>query len=80
MQGLGAAVHNVDKGRVPVLIFSGASPHSGQGELKGSKNEWPMWGQDIPDQAAIVRQYMRYTTQCMSAKTIAKVTLRALQL
>ncbi|THH31620.1 hypothetical protein EUX98_g2570 [Antrodiella citrinella] len=78
-QSLGAAVHNADKGRVPVLVFSGAPPHSAQGELKGSKNEWPMWGQDVPDQSAIVRQYMRYTAQVMSAKTIAKVTLRALQ-
>ncbi|TCD66856.1 hypothetical protein EIP91_000810 [Steccherinum ochraceum] len=78
-QGLGAAVHNADKGRVPILVFSGAAPHSGQGEHKGSKNEWPMWGQDVPDQAAIVRQYMRYTAQFMSAKTVAKTTLRALQ-
>ncbi|EKM48376.1 uncharacterized protein PHACADRAFT_54951, partial [Phanerochaete carnosa HHB-10118-sp] len=54
-QALAGAVHNVDRGRTPVLIFAGMSPFSGQGELKGSKNEWPMWPQDIPDQAAIVR-------------------------
>ncbi|KAK7689976.1 hypothetical protein QCA50_006616 [Cerrena zonata] len=78
-QALAAAVHNVDRSRTPVLIFAGASPFSGQGELKGSKNEWPMWLQDIPDQAAIVRQYMRYTAQIQSGKTAAKVIMRALQ-
>ncbi|KAH8082432.1 thiamine diphosphate-binding protein [Cristinia sonorae] len=78
-QGLGAAVHNADKGRVPVIVFSGMSPQSAHGEMKGGKNEWPMWGQDIPDQAAIVRQYMRYTAQFASPKTAAKLTLRGIQ-
>lgn len=45
LQALAGAVHNVDRGRVPVIIFAGMSPHSGQGEMKGSKNEWPMWPQ-----------------------------------
>ncbi|KAI0952793.1 hypothetical protein AcW1_007184 [Taiwanofungus camphoratus] len=44
-QALAGAVHNVDKGQTPVLIFAGASPFTVSGELKGSKNEWPMWGQ-----------------------------------
>lgn len=35
---------------------------------------------DVPDQTAIVRQYMRYTTQIMSGKNVAKVVMRALQL
>ncbi|KAI0345509.1 thiamine diphosphate-binding protein [Trametopsis cervina] len=79
-QGLGGAVHNVDRGRVPVIIFSGMSPFSAQGEHKGSKNEWPMWVQDVPDQASIVRQYMRYTTQIMSGKSAAKIVMRAHQI
>ena len=35
---------------------------------------------DAPDQAAIVRQYMRYTAQVMSGKNVAKVVMRALQM
>ena len=35
---------------------------------------------DVPDQSAIVRQYMRYTSQIQSGKTAAKVIMRALQL
>lgn len=45
VQALAGAVHNVDRTNTPVLIFSGASPFSSQGELIGSKNEWPMWVQ-----------------------------------
>lgn len=32
-----------------MLIFAGMSPFSANGELKGSKNEWPMWLQGIAD-------------------------------
>lgn len=35
---------------------------------------------DVPDQPAIVRQYMRYTAQILSVKNVPKVVMRALQL
>ena len=35
---------------------------------------------DVPDQPAIVRQYMRYTGQIHSGKNAAKVIMRALQM
>ncbi|KAI0350188.1 thiamine diphosphate-binding protein [Trametes cingulata] len=79
-QGLAGAVHNVDRGRTPVLIFAGAAPQSSDKRLKGTKNEWPMWLQDVPDQPSIVRQYMRYTVQLQSGKNAAKMVLRALQI
>jgi DNA-directed RNA polymerase subunit N (RpoN/RPB10) len=34
---------------------------------------------DVPDQSAIVRQYMRYTAQINSGKNAAQVVRRALQ-
>ncbi|KAM5541140.1 hypothetical protein V8D89_005069 [Ganoderma adspersum] len=79
-QGLGGAVHNVDRGHTPVLIFAGHAPHSSDRRLKGTKNEWPMWHQDVPDQPSIVRQYMRYTAQIQSGKNARQVVLRALQI
>ncbi|KAI0671221.1 thiamine diphosphate-binding protein [Trametes maxima] len=79
-QGLAGAVHNVDRGRTPVLIYAGAAPQSSDNRLKGTKNEWPMWLQDVPDQPSIVRQYMRYTAQIQSGKNAAKMVLRALQI
>lgn len=38
-QGLGAAVHNISKGRIPVFIFAGTSPITMEGEEVGSRNE-----------------------------------------
>ncbi|KAI0823257.1 thiamine diphosphate-binding protein [Trametes gibbosa] len=79
-QGLAGAVHNVDRGHTPVLIFAGAAPQSSDLRIKGTKNEWPMWLQDVPDQPSIVRQYMRYTTQIQSGKNAARMVMRALQI
>ncbi|KAH9924660.1 thiamine pyrophosphate enzyme, N-terminal TPP binding domain-containing protein [Epithele typhae] len=79
-QGLASAVHNVDRGRTPVFIFAGAAPQSSDARLKGTKNEWPMWLQDVPDQPSIVRQYMRFTSQIQSAKNAGPMIMRALQI
>ncbi|KAF9559714.1 thiamine diphosphate-binding protein [Agrocybe pediades] len=79
-QALAGAVHNVDRSRTPVLIYAGASAISSDGQAKGSRNEWIMWLQDIPDQSAIVRQYMRHTSQIGSAKTVESSVKRALQI
>jgi len=59
-QSLGGAVHNAAKGRIPVLIFAGASPFTQEGELPGSRNEFIQWIQDVHDQRGLVRGYMRY--------------------
>ncbi|KIY63003.1 Thiamin diphosphate-binding protein [Cylindrobasidium torrendii FP15055 ss-10] len=79
-QSLGGAVHNVDRSRTPVVIYAGASPFSLSGELRGSRNEWIMWPQDIPDQAAIVRQYMRFTGHIQSPRTVYDTVNRAVQI
>lgn len=79
-QALAGAIHNVDRGQTPVLIYAGASAFTSNGELKGSRNEWIMWIQDIPDQAAIVRQYMRHTAQINSSHDVAEVVKRSLQI
>ena len=46
-QGLAGAIHNVDRGHAPVLIYAGAAPQSSDGRIKGTKNEWPMWLQGV---------------------------------
>ena len=52
-QALAGAVHNAAKGRIPVFIFAGASPITQEGELKGSRNEFIQWIQDVHDQLGI---------------------------
>ncbi|KAF8649006.1 hypothetical protein AX16_006120 [Volvariella volvacea WC 439] len=79
-QALAGAIHNVDRSRTPVLIFAGASAFSSEREHRGTRNEWIVWLQDIPDQSAIVRQYMRYTSQFHSGATIPQVVRRSLQI
>ncbi|KAJ7224108.1 thiamine pyrophosphate enzyme, N-terminal TPP binding domain-containing protein [Mycena pura] len=79
-QAMAGAIHNVDRGRAPVLIYAGASPVSSLGEMRGTRNEWILSVQDVPDQAAIVRQYMRFTSQIASGKVAAQVINRSLQI
>jgi acetolactate synthase-1/2/3 large subunit len=78
-QALGGAVHNAAKGRVPVLIVAGASPYTQEGELRGSRNEFIQWLQDVHDQRGIVRQYMRYDAEIRSGRNLKQMVSRALQ-
>lgn len=79
-QNLGGSVHNAAKGRVPVLIFAGASPYTQEGELAGSRNEHIHWIQDVFDQRGIVREYMKYDNEIRTGKNVKQLVHRALQI
>ncbi|MGH9884852.1 MAG: thiamine pyrophosphate-binding protein, partial [bacterium] len=79
-QSLGGAVHNVARGRVPVLIFAGASPFTQEGELPGSRNEFIHWLQDVPDQRGLVRGYVKYENEVRTGRNIGQLVHRALQI
>jgi acetolactate synthase-1/2/3 large subunit len=78
-QSLGGAVHNAAKGRVPVLLFAGTSPFTQEGELRGSRNEWVHWVQDVPDQRGIVRGYVKYENEIRTGRNINQIVHRAMQ-
>jgi acetolactate synthase I/II/III large subunit len=78
-QSLGGAVHNAAKGRVPMLVFAGASPFTQDGEMLGSRNEFIQWLQDVFDQRGIVRGYMKYDNELRTGKNIKQMVHRALQ-
>lgn len=78
-QSLGGAVHNAAKGRIPVLIFAGASPFTQEGELRGSRNEFIQWIQDVHDQRGLVRGYMRYDYELKTGRNVRQIVHRALQ-
>lgn len=42
---MAGAIHNVDRGQTPVLIYAGASPFSMHREHEGARNEFIMWMQ-----------------------------------
>jgi acetolactate synthase I/II/III large subunit len=79
-QSLGGAVHNAAKGRVPVLLFAGISPITQEGELRGSRNEWVHWVQDVLDQRGIVRGYVKYENEIRTGRNIKQIVHRALQI
>jgi acetolactate synthase I/II/III large subunit len=78
-QALAGAIHNADKGRAPVLIFAGASPFTQDGELKGSRNEFIQWIQDVGDQRGLVRGYMRYDNEIRTGRNVKQLVHRAMQ-
>ncbi|MFO1469100.1 MAG: thiamine pyrophosphate-requiring protein [Steroidobacteraceae bacterium] len=78
-QSLAGAVHNAARGRIPALIYAGLSPVTQDGEVKGSRNEFIHWLQDVHDQRGLVREYMKYTNEIRSAANVKQVVNRALQ-
>ncbi len=78
-QALGGAVHNAAKGRVPVLIIAGMSPATQEGEVRGSRNEFIQWIQDVPDQRGLVRGYVRYENEIRVGANAKQIVHRALQ-
>ena len=78
-QALAGAVHNAAKGRIPIFVFAGASPLTQAGELKGSRNEFIQWIQDVHDQRGIVRGYMRYEGEVRVAAAMKQLVARAFQ-
>jgi acetolactate synthase-1/2/3 large subunit len=79
-QALAGAIHNAAKGRAPMLVFAGASPFTQEGELRGSRNEFIHWLQDVPDQRGIVRGYMKYDHEIRTGRNIKQIVHRALQI
>jgi len=78
-QALAGAVHNAAKGRIPVLIFAGASPFTQEGEMRGSRNEFIQWIQDVFDQRGILRGYVKYDNEIRTGRNIKQMVYRAMQ-
>ena len=78
-QALGGAIHNAARGRAPVLIFAGASPFTQDGEMRGGRNEFIHWVQDVFDQRGIVRGYVKYNNEIRTGRNIGQIVSRALQ-
>ena len=76
---LGGALHNVARARVPVLIVAGLTPLTTRGERPGSRSSSVQFLQDVPDQAAIVRPYVRWISEIRYASTVPQIVARALQ-
>jgi acetolactate synthase-1/2/3 large subunit len=78
-QSLAGAVHNAAKGRVPILVFAGMSPATQEGEVRGSRNEFIHYLQDVFDQRGLVRGYMRYDNDIRVGANVKQIVHRAMQ-
>ncbi|KAH8702072.1 putative acetolactate synthase [Talaromyces proteolyticus] len=74
---LGQGLHNASSGRAPVVIFAGVAPSTLHGEAVGSRSEHVQWYQDIPNQAALVAPYSRYTAEIKSPQHVQTIVHRA---
>ncbi|MDA9433613.1 thiamine pyrophosphate-requiring protein [Bradyrhizobium sp. CCBAU 51627] len=78
-QSLGGAVHNAANGRIPALIFAGASPFTQRGEMFGSRNEYIHWIQDVRDQRGLVRGYVKHDNEIRTGHNVKQIVRRAMQ-
>lgn len=79
-QNLGGSVHNAARARVPAIILAGLSPLTLAGERAGTRTESIHFTQDVPHQAEILRQYMKWTYELRAPETVHQVLLRAHQM
>ena len=54
------ALHNLSRGRTPVMLIAGRAPYTVHGELEGSRDNYVHFIQEPFDQASIVRPYTKW--------------------
>ncbi|MDB5965799.1 MAG: thiamine pyrophosphate-requiring protein [Polaromonas sp.] len=68
-------MHNMFRGRLPVLLMAGKAPYTLRGELPGSRDNYVHFVQDPFDMASLVRPYVKWEYSLPSG-IIAKEVLR----
>lgn len=79
-QNLGAMVHNIMRDRAGVVVLAGKTPYGEDTGHPGGRSSPIHWLQDVPDQAAIVRSYAKWTAELVRATDVARFVGRAVQL
>lgn len=77
---LGGSVHNAARTRVPVLIFAGRTPITMEGELRGTRDTYINHLQDVADQHALVRPYVKWDYEVRTGRNARQLVYRSLQL
>ena len=68
-------MHNMFRGRLPVMLIAGKAPYTLRGELAGSRDNYVHFVQDPFDMASLVRPYVKWEYTLPSG-VIAKEVLR----
>jgi acetolactate synthase-1/2/3 large subunit len=68
-------MHNMFRGRLPVMLIAGKAPYTLRGELPGSRDNYVHFVQDPFDMASVVRPYVKWDYS-LPTGVIAKEVLR----
>lgn len=79
-QNLGSMVHNAARAGAGVLIMAGLTPYDESGAVHGGRDNIVHWMQDAPDQAGIVRQYVKATFNPSRAELVHQTVQRAIDI
>lgn len=72
------ALHNLRRGRLPVLLMAGRAPFALRGELPAGRDTYVHFVQDPFDMAGIVRPYTKWEFGLPSGAVAKSVVMRAL--
>ncbi|HVV24447.1 MAG TPA: thiamine pyrophosphate-binding protein, partial [Pseudonocardiaceae bacterium] len=78
-QNLGSMMHNADRANAGVVVIAGRTPQTAYGELPGGRDTGVHWMQDVPDQAGVVRPYVKWAADLTEPATTTRLLARALQ-
>jgi acetolactate synthase-1/2/3 large subunit len=79
-QHYGCAIHTARWSGQPILVMAGGPPVSYPGTMRGSRDGSHFWLQQTPDQAGIVRQYMKWDHRLEYQDNPGLIVSRALQI
>lgn len=79
-QNLGGALHNAYRGRIPVFIFAGETPLTMNDGIRGGRNSFVNYLQNVYDQNGIVRQYVKWEHTVKHSQNIKQLVYRGMQL
>ena len=69
-------MHNLARGRLPVMLMAGKSPHTLRGELPGSRDNYVHFVQDPFDMASVVRPYVKWEHSLATGVNAREVVMR----
>lgn len=78
-QNLGSMMHNAARADAGVVVIAGRTPMTAYGELPGGRDTVVHWMQDVPDQAGVVRPYVKWAADVTEPRTATRLFQRALQ-
>ena len=70
-------MHNLCRGRLPVLLIAGKAPHTIHGELPGSRDNYVHFVQDPFDIGSLVRPYVKWEYNLPTGVVVKEALRRA---